>query len=144
MTPHPYPPHFAVPFQIDAASEARALRLLLEEADLSLGELEQLVLRLRGEPLSRAFLNAAGSGWSGVNLLPSLRAEVGMSRRQVAEAVLKYPGVCVCAGGGVGGGVFVGEGVLVQEGGASGWPACLHACCTHRHEVAAGGSVRVV
>ena len=40
----------------------------------------------------RAGPDAAKSGWAQESLLPALRHEAGMSRRQVAEAVLKFPG----------------------------------------------------
>lgn len=88
--PTPHPAHV----QIDTATEVHALRLLLEAADLTLPELEKLVLRQRGEPLSRLLLNAARSGWSKMSILPALGSEFDLSRRQVAEALLKFPGGC--------------------------------------------------
>ena len=41
--------------QVSLQDEVRAMQLLLEEADLTLAQLEALVLRFNGEPFSRCF-----------------------------------------------------------------------------------------
>ncbi|GAB4814675.1 hypothetical protein N2152v2_001721 [Parachlorella kessleri] len=79
------------PAEVLLQDEVRAMQLLLEEADLTLAQLEALVLRFKGEPFSRCFQHV--TGWSGVCILPALRSECGMSRRQAAQAIVKFPGL---------------------------------------------------